>query len=129
MQDVHKSYRSSFDSAEPVARFNERFLLSLAACNRALFLDDELNVLPVSKGRDISIEAAASSSSTGSVKSKSEQELEWIKTETKSTPVVGDVIRHCRTRDQVSQIANDVEDSRPPLNVGSTCTKIRPKWS
>ncbi|CEH17021.1 Predicted P-loop ATPase fused to an acetyltransferase [Ceraceosorus bombacis] len=100
--DVHKSYRSSFDSAEPVARFNERFLLSLAACNRALFLDDELNVLPVSRGRDISIEA--SSTAPGALKSKSEQELEWIKAETKSTPVVGDVVRHCKTRDQAKVV-------------------------
>jgi N-acetyltransferase 10 len=30
-----------------VPRFNERFLLSLAACPAALILDDELNVLNV----------------------------------------------------------------------------------
>jgi len=51
-QDVHSRYRSaSGDSV--VARFNERFILSLAACEDCLILDDELNVLPLSRGKDI----------------------------------------------------------------------------
>ena len=37
-----------------VARFNERFILSLGACEDCLVLDDELNVLPISRGKDIS---------------------------------------------------------------------------
>jgi N-acetyltransferase 10 len=36
-----------------VARFNERFILSLASCSDCLVLDDELNVLPISRGKDI----------------------------------------------------------------------------
>lgn len=31
-----------------MARFNERFLLSLVNCNDCLVVDDELNVLPIS---------------------------------------------------------------------------------
>ncbi len=31
-----------------VARFNERFLLSLTACQACIVMDDELNVLPIS---------------------------------------------------------------------------------
>ncbi|KAJ6520530.1 GNAT acetyltransferase 2-domain-containing protein [Mycena sanguinolenta] len=50
--DVHTRYRtSSHDSV--VARFNERFILSLGSCDDCLFLDDELNVLPISRGKDI----------------------------------------------------------------------------
>jgi N-acetyltransferase 10 len=31
-----------------VPRFNERFLLSLIDCDTSLFMDDELNILPIS---------------------------------------------------------------------------------
>lgn len=51
-QDVHSRYRSS-SGASVIARFNERFILSLAACEDCLILDDELNVLPLSRGKDI----------------------------------------------------------------------------
>ena len=30
-----------------VARFNERFILSLASCSNCLAMDDELNILPI----------------------------------------------------------------------------------
>lgn len=54
--DVHKRFRSEGSgvisgdesSADPVARFNERFLLSLSTCENCLVVDDELNVLPIS---------------------------------------------------------------------------------
>jgi len=49
---VHSRYRSSSGGAV-VARFNERFILSLASCSDCLILDDELNVLPISRGKDI----------------------------------------------------------------------------
>ncbi|TFK62642.1 DUF699-domain-containing protein [Pluteus cervinus] len=50
--DVHARYRTaSHDSV--VARFNERFILSLGSCEDCLVLDDELNVLPISRGKDI----------------------------------------------------------------------------
>ena len=46
--DVHARFRTGAH-ADVVGRFNERFLLSLCHCRRALVLDDELNVLPVSR--------------------------------------------------------------------------------
>jgi N-acetyltransferase 10 len=33
---------------EVVARFNERFILSLGTCRSCLSIDDQLNVLPIS---------------------------------------------------------------------------------
>ena len=51
-KDVHSRYRSSSGSSV-VARFNERFMLSLGSCDDCLVLDDELNVLPISRGKDI----------------------------------------------------------------------------
>lgn len=48
--DVHSRYRTEAHH-DVVARFNERFLLSLGSCDACLVVDDELNVLPVSGGR------------------------------------------------------------------------------
>ncbi len=47
-QDVHTRFRTEAH-ADVVARFNERFILSLASCEACLVLDDELNVLPISR--------------------------------------------------------------------------------
>lgn len=51
--DVHNRYRTE-GRHNAVARFNERFLLSLPGCNSCLVVDDQLNVLPISAtARDI----------------------------------------------------------------------------
>jgi N-acetyltransferase 10 len=47
-QDVHTRFRTEAHH-DVVARFNERFILSLASCESCLVLDDELNVLPISR--------------------------------------------------------------------------------
>ena len=44
---MHDRYRTEAHQ-DVVARFNERFLLSLAHCENCLVLDDELNVLTIS---------------------------------------------------------------------------------
>lgn len=46
-QDVHERFRTESHS-ESAARFNERFLLSIASCKACVVMDDELNVLPIS---------------------------------------------------------------------------------
>lgn len=45
--DVHKRYRTEAHQ-DVVCRFNERLILSLADCERCLFLNDDLVVLPLS---------------------------------------------------------------------------------
>lgn len=45
--DVHSRYRTE-SHQDIVARFNERFLLSLTTCSQCLVVDDQLNVLPIS---------------------------------------------------------------------------------
>lgn len=47
VMDVHARYRSGDHKHDAVARFNERFLLSLASCETCLVLDDKLDVLPI----------------------------------------------------------------------------------
>lgn len=50
--DIHLRYRTEAHD-DVVARFNERFLLSLGLCATCLVVDDELNVLPVSGGKHV----------------------------------------------------------------------------
>jgi N-acetyltransferase 10 len=50
--DVHSRYRTE-SHHDSVARFNERFILSLGDCGSCLFMDDELNVLPLSIAKSV----------------------------------------------------------------------------
>lgn len=50
--DAHSRFRTEAHQ-EVVARFNERFILSLGSCESCLVIDDELNVLPISGGKDV----------------------------------------------------------------------------
>ena len=50
--DIHSRYRTEAHD-DVVARFNERFLLSLGSCETCLVVDDELNVLPISGGKHV----------------------------------------------------------------------------
>ncbi|KAK1320408.1 UPF0202 protein [Acorus calamus] len=47
VMDVHDRFRTESHS-DTVARFNERFLLSMATCKACIVMDDELNILPIS---------------------------------------------------------------------------------
>lgn len=50
--DIHSRYRTEAHN-DVVARFNERFILSLGGCENCLVVDDELNVLPLSGGKNV----------------------------------------------------------------------------
>lgn len=111
--DVHRSYRSNASDDDPVARFNERFLLSLGANQDTLLLDDELNVLPLSKGKDIkplpetSTGAGTGVGSTvrkGKERVEAEEELSELKDQVRETKVVGEVVRHAKTLDQAKAV-------------------------
>ncbi|CAD6907833.1 unnamed protein product [Tilletia controversa] len=117
--DAHAKYRSSFTRTddEPVARFNERFLLSLGACHDCLLLDDELNVLPLSRAKDIdSIQNDVGGHINGDVLEKGKArvtqdqvELQTLKLEVGQTKVVGDVIKHAKTLDQARAVLGIVD--------------------
>lgn len=102
VQDVHARYRtSSHDSV--VARFNERFILSLGSCTDCLFLDDELNVLPISKAKDITpIEEERN-------KGKADMELKDLKDSLADTKPVGDLVKLAKTVDQAQALLTFVE--------------------
>lgn len=113
--DVHARYRtSSHDSV--VARFNERFILSLGSCADCLVLDDELNVLPISRGKDITpIE-----DKPGKEKA-AETELKELKATLEDTKPAGDLIKLAKTTDQAQAILTFI-DAIAEKTLSSTVT-------
>ncbi|SCV74769.1 BQ2448_7798 [Microbotryum intermedium] len=109
--DVHSRYRSSTSTAAPIARFNERFLLSLGANPACLVVDDELNVLPISAGKDIvAIDpdfGVGVGRSAGKGKRKEalgEAELQALKEGLSDTKGIGEIVAQARTLDQAKAI-------------------------
>jgi N-acetyltransferase 10 len=97
-KDVHARYRTAAHD-DVVARFNERFILSLGSCDDCLVLDDELNVLPISRGKDITPIEDSKGKGT-----KAEGELKDLKASLSDTKPVGDIIQLARTLDQASPL-------------------------
>ena len=102
IQDVHARYRtSSHDSV--TARFNERFILSLGSCPDCLVLDDELNVLPISRGKDITpIDNLPGKEKEGS-------ELKDLKESLSDTKPAGDLVKLAKTIDQAQAVLTFIE--------------------
>ncbi|KAF3484121.1 uncharacterized protein GIQ15_03445 [Arthroderma uncinatum] len=104
--DIHSRYRTEAHD-DVVARFNERFILSLGSCNTCLVVDDELNVLPISGGKavtplpPIDPEEEANSSS--------KKELQSIKTELEDTQPVGSLVKLAKTVDQAKALLTFVD--------------------
>lgn len=98
--DVHSRYRTEAHS-DVVARFNERFLLSLGGCESCLVIDDELNVLPISGGKDVK---ALPPPEKDENKTPTQIELEDIKDETQDRQPVGSLINLARTVDQAKAL-------------------------
>ncbi|KAG0150887.1 hypothetical protein CROQUDRAFT_651719 [Cronartium quercuum f. sp. fusiforme G11] len=102
--DVHERYRTEAYH-DLVGRFNERFLLSLGAFKDCLVLDDELNVLPISSGKDIELLSDEDLEKLKKGKGKSkETELGVIKEDLKATIPIGPLIQLTRTIDQAKAL-------------------------
>eukprot|EP00644_Phytophthora_capsici_P006054 jgi/Phyca11/559135/estExt2_Genewise1.C_PHYCAscaffold_21155 len=104
--DVHARFRTE-SHQDVVARFNERFILSLASCERCVVLDDELNVLPISK-HTRKIEPLPPRDSSTEL-TKDELELQELKTSLRETQPVGALVEQARTLDQAKAILTFVE--------------------
>ncbi|KAF8638996.1 hypothetical protein AX17_001798 [Amanita inopinata Kibby_2008] len=118
--DVHARYRtSSHDSL--TARFNERFILSLGSCADCLVLDDELNVLPISRGRDIKPIDPSSSSAHSSQHEKAETELKDLKSSLSDIKPAGDLIKLAKTLDQAQAVLTFI-DAIAEKTLSSTVT-------
>lgn len=91
--DVHNRYRTEAHN-EITARFNERFILSLASCSSILVLDDQLRVLPISSHIE-NVEAIPASQKK--IQSESDAELAALKESMKETKPIGQLLSRART--------------------------------
>ncbi|KAH8090110.1 pyruvate carboxylase [Aureococcus anophagefferens] len=101
--DVHARFRGSATRGECVPRFNERFILSLADCRRCLVLDDELNVLPLSRKHVARFEDAppdAPPPPSAAVRA----EIEDLAATLANAPPAGELVAKARTLDQARAV-------------------------
>lgn len=101
--DVHERYRTEAHK-DIVARFNERFLLTLSSCERCLVVDDQLNVLPVS-----SHILELTPATRDDVDKTSEVELENLKESLRDTQPVSALLNCCKTLDQAKAVLKFIE--------------------
>ncbi|EGC46232.1 nucleolar ATPase Kre33 [Histoplasma capsulatum var. duboisii H88] len=104
--DVHSRYRTEAHG-DVVARFNERFILSLGSCKSCLVIDDELNVLPISGGKYVEPlpPADPDNESTDSTK----KELKEIKDKLADTQPIGSLVTLAKTVDQAKALLTFVD--------------------
>ncbi|KAK8061780.1 nucleolar ATPase Kre33 [Apiospora phragmitis] len=103
--DVHSKYRTEAHQ-DVVARFNERFLLSLGSCESCLVIDDELNVLPISGGKGVK---PLPPPDMDQPKTETEMELDTIKEQHQESMVLGSLIKLAKTVDQAKALLTFVE--------------------
>ena len=103
--DVHSRYRTEAHN-DVVARFNERFILSLGSCESCLVVDDELNVLPISGGKNVTQLPPPISEDRETPKSK---ELKDIKESLAETQPIGPLLAMSRTVDQAKALLTFVD--------------------
>ena len=104
--DVHARYRTEAHD-DVVARFNERFVLSLGSCDSCLFIDDELNVLPISGGKNVT--PLPPPDIDDALKDQRKRELEVIKDSVKESEPTGSLVKIARTPDQAKSLLTFVE--------------------
>lgn len=103
--DIHLRYRTEAHD-DVVARFNERFILSLGSCESCLVVDDEMNVLPISGGKNV-VEKSLQDD-TGEV-AAARKELEQVKESFVDTQPIGPLVKLARTVDQAKALLTFVE--------------------
>ncbi|KAL2058265.1 hypothetical protein ABVK25_001883 [Lepraria finkii] len=104
--DVHSRYRTEAHD-DVVARFNERFVLSLGSCDSCLFVDDELNVLPISGGKSVKPLPPPDPEDEG--KTKARKELDGIKQSMTDSQPVGSLVQIAKTVDQAKALLTFVD--------------------
>lgn len=104
--DVHSRYRTEAHD-DVVARFNERFILSLGSCESCLVIDDELNVLPISGGKNVKPLPPGSTDATESQAHK--KELKEIKDSLAETKPIGSLVALTKTTDQARAVLTFVD--------------------
>ncbi|ORY80427.1 GNAT acetyltransferase 2-domain-containing protein [Protomyces lactucae-debilis] len=101
--DVHSRYRTEARD-DAVARFNERFILSLTQNPHALVVDDELNVLPVSGAKHVKLLPPVVEQET-----KQGTELKALKKNLEDTQPAGALVEATRTLDQAKAVLTFID--------------------
>ncbi|KAI9828930.1 MAG: hypothetical protein M1826_005853 [Phylliscum demangeonii] len=104
--DVHSRYRTEAHH-DVVARFNERFILSLGSCQSCLVVDDELNVLPISGGK--TVQPLPPPDVHLSYAGKDSEELQMLKSKMADSQPVGPLVALSRTVDQAKALLTFVD--------------------
>jgi N-acetyltransferase 10 len=104
--DVHSRYRTEAHG-DVVARFNERFILSLGSCEACLVVDDELNVLPISGGK--TVRPLPPSNPDEEKSSPAARELESVKRSLEDTQPIGSLVTLAKTVDQAKSLLTFVD--------------------
>lgn len=103
--DIHSRYRTEAHE-DVTARFNERFILSLGKCESCLVIDDEMNVLPISGGKNVT---ALPPPDVDEPKSQSQIELDDMKEALQDTQPVGSLVTLAKTVDQAKALLTFVD--------------------
>jgi N-acetyltransferase 10 len=98
--DIHSRYRTEAHD-DVTARFNERFILSLGKCESCLVIDDEMNVLPISGGKNV---RELPPPDLNEPKSEAQRELDNIKEALQDTQPVGPLVNLAKTVDQAKAL-------------------------
>lgn len=120
--DAHTKFKTE-SHQDVTGRFNERFLLSLSSCKQCLVMDDELNILPISR----------SSRNIQPLPKKIEKEdrnLKEIKDAVEETEIVGPLVSNARTADQAKALLTFIEaisDKKLHSTVALTASRGRGK--
>jgi N-acetyltransferase 10 len=101
--DVHSRYRTEAHG-DVVARFNERFILSLGDCANCLVVDDELNVLPISGGRNVTALPGAID-----VQTPEQVELNELKQSLADVQPAGSLVEITKTVDQAKAVMTFID--------------------
>lgn len=105
--DIHSRYRTEAHD-DVTARFNERFILSLGSCDSCLVVDDEMNVLPISGGKNVKA-LPHQESVDETANSGSKRELKEIKESLAESQPVGSLVNLSRTTDQAKALLTFVD--------------------
>ncbi|OCT46930.1 hypothetical protein CLCR_02235 [Cladophialophora carrionii] len=104
--DVHSRYRTEAHD-DVVARFNERFILSLGVCESCLVVDDEMNVLPISGGKNVQ-PLPPPATEVDRVRPE-QKELKEIKDSLADSKPVGPLVALSKTVDQAKALLTFVD--------------------
>lgn len=106
--DIHSRYRTEAHD-DVTARFNERFILSLGKCESCLVIDDEMNVLPISGGKNVT---ALPPTALDEPKTESQKELDSYKEVLEEKYIgqpTGSLVSLAKTTDQAKALETFVD--------------------